>query len=329
MSTIYIIEQGAKLKKESKRIVIEKEGKILLEIPDFKLEKIFIFGNIQISTQAMKFLLSSGIDTSFFNINGKFIGKLMPVESKNILLRISQFEKFKSEEFRVSISKKFIEGKINNCRIYLLKFQRNHPEFDFGKSIQNLSDNLEELNRKNSINSIMGLEGRSSAIYFECFSKMILKNFDFNKRIPRNVKDPVNSLLSFGYSILTSEVFSIISASGLDPYLGFLHSVEYGRPALALDLMEEFRQPVIDRLVLEIINKEIIKPDGFIEEDQKIYLNEKSIRVFLDQYERRIRTKINIENEGQKNYREIIYLQIKKLSKTILEGKEYIPFEIK
>jgi len=328
MSTLYLIEQGAKLKKESKKIVIEKEGKILLELPDFKLEKIFIFGNIQISTQAMKFLLNSGIDTSFFNINGKFIGKLMPVESKNIFLRIAQFEKYKSDEFKINISKKFIEGKIRNARTYLLKFQRNHPEVDFSQSIENLSDNLDELKRKNSIGSVLGLEGRASAIYFECFGKMILKNFEFDKRIPRPPRDPINSLLSFGYSILTSEIFSVLSASGLDPYLGFLHSVEYGRPALALDLIEEFRQPIIDRLVIEMINKEIIKVDAFKEEKGQVLLKEESIRAFLDQYERRIRTIQNTE-EGEKNYREIINIQIRKLSKTIQEDKEYTPFEIK
>ncbi len=198
MSTIFIIEQGAKLKRESKRFVIEKEGNILLEVPDFKVEKIFIFGNIQITTQAIKFLLTSSIDVSFFTENGKFIGKLVPVKSKNIHLRIAQFEKWKNEEEKLEISKNFLKGKISNARTFLLKYQRNHPEVDFSKNINDLKNNLEEIERKNSLNSLRGLEGRSAAIYFECFGKMITKNFEFQKRVPRPPIDPVNSLLSFG-----------------------------------------------------------------------------------------------------------------------------------
>ncbi|MGC8977597.1 MAG: CRISPR-associated endonuclease Cas1 [Candidatus Ratteibacteria bacterium] len=328
MACLYITEQGAKLKKEDKRFVIEKEDSVIFEIPDFKVEKVFIFGNIQITTQALKFLLTSGIDTSFFTIYGKFIGKLQPVESKNIFLRINQFEKYKSEEFKVEISKRFVEGKIKNAKNFILKYQRNHPEVNFLPYIEGLDRTLEELNRKNSISSIMGVEGRASAIYFECFGKMILKNFIFEKRQPRNPKDPVNSLLSFGYSLLVSELFSILSAIGLDPYLGFFHTVEYGRPALALDLMEEFRQPIIDRLVLEIINKEIIKEDGFKEDEGKIYLNEKSIKEFLAQYEKRMLTEITYEDETI-NYRKLIHHQIRKFEKTIIENKEYKPFELK
>ncbi|MCX8095837.1 MAG: CRISPR-associated endonuclease Cas1 [Caldisericia bacterium] len=329
MATLYITEQGAKLKKEEKRFVIEKEENILLEIPEFKVDKVFIFGNIQITTQALKFLLTSGIDTSFFTIYGKFIGKLQSLESKNVLLRIKQFEKHSQEEFRVEISKKFVEGKITNAKNFLSKYQRNHPEVNFASNINELERNLEELKRKTSISSIMGVEGRCSAIYFECFGKMILKDLKFEERTPRNPKDPVNSLLSFGYSILTSEVFSILQGIGFDPYLGYLHSVEYGRPALALDLMEEFRQVIVDRLVLEIINKDIIKENEFVEDEEgKIRLNEKAIKEFLTQYERRILTEITYEEETM-NYRKLIQHQIRKFEKTIMEGNEYIPFEMR
>lgn len=131
MSTLYIIEQGAKLRKESKKLVIEKEDQILLEIPEFKIERIFIFGNVQITTQAIKFLLESGIDVSFFTYYGKFIGKLLPIESKNIFLRIAQYEKFDSQEHRIEIVKTLIYGKIKNAKNVLLKYARNHPEVNF------------------------------------------------------------------------------------------------------------------------------------------------------------------------------------------------------
>lgn len=328
MATIYLIEQGAKLRKESKRFIIEKDEEILLEIPEFKIDKVFIFGNIQLTTQAMKFLLENGIDVSFFTIYGKFLGKLVSIESKNVLLRISQYEKYKSDEFKLKISKTIVRGKINNAKNVLCKYMRNHPETDFSSSIEELSSLLIEIERKNSVSSVLGVEGRASAVYFECFGKMIIKNFSFQQRIPRHPKDPVNSLLSFGYALLTSELFSSIAGVGFDPYIGYLHSVDYGRPTLALDLIEEFRQPIIDRLVLEIINKGIITPDGFEEINGKIYLNEKSRREFLSRFERRMQTKIQEDNKLL-SYREIIHNQTKKFAKTIMEDVEYKPFIIR
>ena len=125
-----MIEQGAKLRKESKRFIVEKDEKILLEIPEFKVDRVFIFGNIQLTTQAMKFLLENGIDVSFFSYYGKFLGKLTPVESKNVLLRISQYEKYKDKEFKLKISKVLVKGKINNCRNLLMRYMRNHPEVE-------------------------------------------------------------------------------------------------------------------------------------------------------------------------------------------------------
>ncbi|MCX8082692.1 MAG: CRISPR-associated endonuclease Cas1 [bacterium] len=328
MSTLFLIEQGAKLKKESKKFVIEKDDNVLLEIPEFKIERVFIFGNIQLTTQAMKFLLENGIETSLFTLYGKFLGRLVPVESKNVPLRIAQYNHYISEEFKLEISKTIITGKIRNAKTILLKYFRNHPEVDFVKHIEELDILLEEIPRKNKISSLLGVEGRASAVYFECFGKMILKDFNFTERIPRHPKDPVNSLLSFGYALLTNELFSSISARGFDPYLGFLHSNEYGRPALALDLMEEFRQPLIDRLVLELINKEVIKSDEFEEKEEGLYLNEKARKNYLMNYERRMQTVI-VYNEKTINYREVIHYQVEKFANTLIKKEPYIPFEIK
>ncbi len=177
MATIYLVEQGAKLVKESKKIVIEKDGEILLEIPDFKVERIFIFGNIQITTQAMKFLLESGIETSFFNLYGRLIGKLSSIESKMYILRIQQYEKHKDNQVVLDLAKVFVAGKIKNMKTTLLKYTSNHPETDFSNSIQQLGDCLSELERKTQVSSILGVEGRASAVYFECFSRTLVKNF--------------------------------------------------------------------------------------------------------------------------------------------------------
>ncbi|MFA5646360.1 MAG: CRISPR-associated endonuclease Cas1 [Candidatus Ratteibacteria bacterium] len=328
MATLYLIEQGSKLKKVSQRLVVEKNNEILFEMPSFTVERVCVFGNIQITTQALRFLLEAGIDTALFSYYGRFMGRVQPVESKNVFLRINQYEKWKSETERLRIAKILLLGKIQNSRALLLKYSRNHPDIDFTNHIKQLEFLAIELDRKTLVSSVMGVEGRAAAIYFECFSAMILKNFTFFHRIPRHSKDPVNSMLSFGYALLTNEVFSALCGVGFDVYVGYLHSLVYGRPALALDLMEEFRQPIADRLVLELINKGSILPNEFQETEEGLYLNDESRKKFLAQYERRMQTKTSI-GEKAMNYRDLIHGQISLFAKLINDEAQYTPFLLK
>ncbi|HNS33530.1 MAG TPA: CRISPR-associated endonuclease Cas1, partial [bacterium] len=275
-----------------------------------------------------KFLLETGTETSLFTLYGKFLGRLAPVESRNVPLRIAQYEHYRSSELKLEIAKSFVSGKIVNSKTILSKYSRNHPEIDFSSHILELGTLHEEIARKASVSSLMGIEGRASAVYFECFGCMLLKNFEFKNRVPRPPRDPVNSLLSFGYAMLANEMFSSLSGRGFDPYLGYLHSNEYGRPALALDIMEEFRQPVIDRLVIELVNKEIIKPGGFEDKDDMVYLCDEARKEFLSNYERRMQTKISY-NEKMLNYRELMHSQVETLASSLLKNCRYIPFEIR
>ncbi len=335
MPTLYLLEQGSKIFRNSERIVIEKDGRKILEIPEFKVERIFIFGNVQITTQALRFLLLKGKDVSFFNIQGRFIGKVIPSESKNVFLRLSQYEAFKDTNFRLNISKSIVKGKIKNCRTVLSKFYRNHPEVDLREEIERLSELLEEVDRKQQVSSLIGLEGMSTKIYFMGFSKMIRKKeFEFKERTRHPPLDPVNSLLSLGYSLITSEMFSVIFGMGLDPYVGFLHSLEYSRPSLALDLIEEFRPVIVDRLVLDLINKEMLKKEDFeyVETEEgkilKVLLNPKAKSIFFTQYEKRMGALVALP-EGMFCYRRLFEVQVKKMIEAIKNKKEYEPFLIR
>lgn len=331
MPTLYLLEQGSKLSKTSRRVVVEKERQILLEIPEFKVERVFVFGNVQITTQALKFLLQNNIDVSFFNLRGRFIGKLIPFESKNVYLRIAQYEKFKDEEFKLKIAKLIVKTKIKNSRTLLQKFYRNHPETNLEEEIKRLDEIYQEVERKTKISSLLGLEGVSSKIYFSGFSKCLRKNFSFKERTRHPPQDPVNSLLSLGYSLILSEMFSVIFALGLDPYVGFLHSLEYSRPSLALDLIEEFRSVIVDRLVLDLINKEMLKEEDFEYENSedgkvlKVLLNQEAKRVFFSQYEKRMNAKITLSS-GEVSYRRLFDVQTRIMISAIKENSEYIPF---
>jgi CRISPR-associated protein Cas1 len=213
----------------------------------------------------------------------------------------------------------------------LQRYQRNHPdEVDFTEPLKNLDSCLDELPNKTKVSTVVGLEGRASAIYFEAFGKMFRKDIQFTIRTRRPPQDPVNSLLSLGYTLITNEMFSLTSAIGFDPYIGFLHGVDYGRPSLALDLIEEFRHAIVDRLTLELINKEILTRDDFEEKEGGIYLKEEPRKKYFAQYEKRMLTSFQDEETKEEiNFRKMFLKQAQIFAKTIQERVSYKPFLIK
>ncbi len=332
MATLFVIEQGAKVTKQSHRIIVEKDREVILEIPEFKVDKVFLFGNVQITTQALRFLLEAGKDISFFSLRGKFIGKVVSYASKNVYLRLTQYDRFKDEDFKVEIVREFVKAKLRNCRTVLQKFFRNHPNVPLLREIGKLEEILEVVDRKTSVKSLIGIEGLGSRVYFKVFSKMIIPdNFEFKNRNRRPPIDPVNSLLSLGYSLLTSEMFSVLTAVGLDPYVGYLHSLEYSRPSLALDLIEELRPVIIDRFALELINKHILEPEDFEEieygEDRtvKMFLSPDNRKIYFTHYEKRMNSFVVYMDENV-SYRGLLEMKVRNLI-LVLKGKEeYRPF---
>jgi len=327
MSTLYLIDQGAKLKKTSERLVVEKDGKVLLEVPAFKVDRILIYGNITITTPVMLFLLENGIDTSFLSIYGRYRGRLLPKASKNIYLRVAQFEKNKDEEFKLNLAMQIIKGKIKNSRIILSKYASNHPEVDFSYPISELDKQLRSLERKEKVSTLLCVEGRASAVYFSVFPKMIRGDFGFVARSRRPPKDPVNSLLSFSYTLLTNEINSLLSAFGFDPYIGYLHGINYGRPSLALDLVEEFRH-LGERFTLNLINNGVIKELDFEKKEQGFYLKENVRKTFFYHYEKRMLKRFYYWKLGRKvTYRELFKIQAQSLARVIQKGEVYEPFQ--
>lgn len=322
MATLYLTEQGSVLKKTYKRLLIEKNREKLLEVPEFKVDRILIFGNVQITTQAINFLLDKGIDTSFLSINGRLRGKLSAIESKNIYLRIAQFQKNQDENFKVNLAKIIVDAKIKNSISLINKYTRNHPEVNLSNYVKDLKKIIISLNRKENISTIFGIEGLSSAIYFEAYGKMFRKEIQFKKRSRRPPADPINSLLSLGYTLIANEIFSIVAAIGFDPYIGYLHSIDYGRPSLVLDLIEEFRQPIIDVFTLHLVNKKILDESDFEEKENKgFYLREESKKKYFMYYERMIIKKEN-------NFRKHFQIQAHKFANTILKNVPYVPFRV-
>jgi CRISPR-associated protein Cas1 len=327
MVPLYVVEQGATLHKDGERLVVRKEGRVLISIPAFKLDSVIVFGGVQITTQALSLLLANGIEVSFLTLNGHLKGRLLPTESRNILLRLRQYERYHEPAFRLQFSKAIVRGKLANARALITRHIRNHPDVGLESTAQALGDCLAQVDQTEDLPSLRGVEGRGTALYFSAVGKMVRSDLSFTGRTRRPPRDPVNALLSLGYSLLSRELFGLAAARGFDPYLGFYHDVRYGRPALALDLVEEFRPALVDRLVLSLVNRKVFAPEHFQPtEDGGCELTHDAFRRFLLEYEERVSTAGPSGAAG--GWRSTFREQVGRLVQTVNSGAPYEPVRI-
>jgi len=306
VSTIYVVEQGVKITKQSRRVVICREKEILLELPEFQIERVVVFGNVHITTPALQFFLDNGIDVAFLTLRGKYRGRLISRFSKNIFLRLEAFKLHQDKDYCLRFARNIVKGKLE-------RIKENVKDKDF---IQNLMDSLE---RKQSLNSIRGVEGIGTAVYFREISTKIPEEYRFEKRIVHPSPDIVNASLSFGYTLLTNEFISLIETHGLDPHLGIFHQINYGRPSLALDLVEEFRIPVVDKVILKILKLRCFKDRSEkIDEKGQFRLDEEEVKVLIAEYE-----------EEAEKWREIFRKQIEYLVECINRKEVYNPYVLR
>lgn len=242
---------------------------------------------------------------------------------------MTQYERYKDKDFVLRISKAIVTGKLKNSLQVLRRFSYNHPEVKLDNEAKGLERLLIEIQSKSSIPELMGIEGSGAKIYFAGFSKMMRGEFGFKGRKKRPAPDPVNALLSFGYTLLFNEISSFLDGIGFDPYIGFFHRVDYGRPSLAADLIEEFRAPTIDRLTLRLVNNHIFTLEDFSPHPKSgsIYLKREKMRRYLEEYEMYISYEFDHPEKGEKsNLRKCFREQAYKLAQTIMEKKDYLPF---
>lgn len=325
MAVLYIKEQGAVIQKLGERILVKKGSETLLELPVLHVENMALIGNVQITTQALHMLMERGVDVSYFSYSGKYLGQTAADASKNIFLRFEQYRFYLDIEKRMEMARLIAANKIENQMTVIREHSWRGSDYEWKKDVCQMEKYLQELAEKRSSSEILGIEGICSNIYFRAFGYMLKCEFPFQGRNRRPPKDPVNVILSLAYTFLTKEVCSALEAESFEPYLGFLHGIRYGRKSLALDMMEEFRQPIVDRLVILLFNKRMIgKYDFDIPEDGRILLNEDGFKKFCTEYERWM----NGRNTacGEKSFRRCIREQIAGLKKAVSEGGQYRPY---
>lgn len=345
MSVVYVVEQGAVLAREGNHLVVRREGRARRVLHVFRLEQLLIFGNVMLTPAARTLLLSRGVDTAFFSARGRYLGRLSPPLGKNVVLRREQFRRAEDPAFCLETARALVAGKVANCRALLLRLNRSREGLDLSGHVLTLRTLLERIEGARSVESLRGYEGRATACYFEGFARGLLVPWvAFERRVRRPPTDPVNALLSFGYGLLFNVVFGAVNAAGLDPYLGFLHAVDYGRPSLVLDLMEEWRPVIVDSLVLSVLNLRAIDSRDFqtvtLEESMReglaeagpereeegsaghegapLRLTQAGLRKFITQFERRMAQKVHHPVAGrQLSWRECIREQVQQFARYV------------
>lgn len=261
---IYVRTQGARIIKEGRHLLVKKEQTTYHTLFTYKLDQLVIFGSVEISPAALTQLMRHNIDTVFLSANGRYKGRIATPEAKNVFLRKRQYTLLDDPGFNLRIARSLVAGKLANMATVLMRIKRSKNDRTAGYSAEGIQDLMKKLESAENVNSIRGYEGRGTALYFEGFCRGFLIDMGFRHRVRRPPTDPVNAVLSLLYTFLMNRVYAAVRIAGLDPYPGFLHTIDYGRYSLVLDLMEEFRPIIVDTLTLSLFNLKILQHDDFL-----------------------------------------------------------------
>lgn len=292
MTSLYLTEEGTHLTLKDNRIVIKKSSDILKEVSLEKVDNIVIIGNISITSPLSIELLEREIPVNWLSSTGKFYGRLEPTTRVNIARQREQFRCSDNNEFSLELAKSFIIGKVKNCQVVLRRYNRNVSDNDVSENIEELKKYVIKISEAETVEQLLGYEGNSAKLYFKSLGKMVKEEFKFDKRTRRPPKDKFNCLLSLGYTLLLYEIYTAIINKGLHPYCSFLHKIRNGHPALASDLIEEWRPTVIDSLVMNLIQTKIITPEHFLPQDEMsggVFLTKDGLKIFIKKFEERLK----------------------------------------
>lgn len=356
MTTLYVTEPYSVVKKDGETLVVHVPADKAagcearkVRVPAARVTEVVMLGDSTLTPQAMAALAEQGASIAFLDPHGNLRARVVPAESKNNLLRLAQVRAHENPALRFELARACVVGKLHNQRTLLLRSNRRvdvtavNASIEAMRAAQAQAESLQadvapppdpgQPQKDTAWGRLQGLEGAAAAAYFEGFGRILRADagFAFETRTRRPPRDPVNALLSFAYALLLRQCLTALHIVGLDPYIGFLHGAHYGKPALALDLMEEFRAPVADSIVLTLVNNRVFQPGDFIEEFGAYRLKDGPRRTFLQKFEERMNT--SIEHPTFKYaapYRRCIELQARLLAKVIQgELTRYRPFKVR
>jgi len=286
MSILYINEQGAYLRKNGGRFVVTKKDDELFSIPEAALDGVVIFGNVQISTQAVNEILKKGAELIYLSFSGKFKGILNPGSSKNVFRRIAQYDASVNSVRSLNFAKWFASEKIKDEINMIQRWQKRNLLEDCDEIKQQMTLQLKNINIKSDTSEIRGAEGIAARLYFSTFYDLVPPPFEWNGRNRQPPLDPVNALCSLTYMMTLSKIIAQSYIHGFDPFIGFLHELDYGRPGFALDILELFRAGYCDRFVMNLLLQENFTPDNFkYSENDGCRLKNEPFKLYLKSFQ--------------------------------------------
>lgn len=317
------------MEKSYRRLLVSKDDEVLFRVPLHRVSEVVLVGYVGMTTPAMLALLHAHVPVLLVRRTGALVGRLLPATPLNLPLRQAQHQRQAQEGFAPEVARAIVAGKLRNQRVLALRVLRRceAPDRTPLAQIYAAEDQVADAD---GLARLRGLEGSGARAYFAIYRQAFDPAWGFDARTRRPPTDPVNALLSLGYTMLGHAMMTALEAVGLDPYLGIFHAEKYGRPALALDLVEEFRAPFVDSLVMRLINWQMLTPDDFVERqgDAGVILNDAGLRVFLREFGERLESTVLLKGtERSLSYRKHFEVQARRLAKVITgESPEYEAF---
>ncbi len=325
MKTLYLMQHGAVLGKEYERFTIRQKGKPVRQIPAIHVDQIMIFGNSQITTQAMQFCLQERIPIYLLTGKGRYYGMIDSFSTEPVLLHRKQFERAADSEFALQLAIRFIQGKVANTRLLHKRLGRHRDLPALQQAKQPLKQIQTQLPTATTLDQLRGFEGSAARIHFQAIAASLDASWNFDGRNKQPPTDPVNAMLSYGYTLLYYNIYSFLRSRGLNPHIGYLHPMRMGHPALVSDLMEEFRAIVVDAVVFNLVFNHKISPHDFSYPKDPVHaclLNDKARNLFTEYLENKFNSKLTHPVSHLKlDYRRCMEHQVNHLA-AVIQGKE-------
>ena len=329
MAILYITQQGAVLHRSGNQVIVKKDRDVLQEIPIIQLDEVVIFGNGHITTPAIGYLLHKNIPVSFLSSQGKYRGKLQPRYAKDTLIRQHQYAVAADTRQCLELAKCFVRGKLTNS-VRFCQRQRNRND-DVKSAMGSIRQILGNLEGAKNLETLLGYEGAGAVAHYRAFRQLLAHDWGFTTRQFRPPPDPINAMLSLGYTLLHNHVYTFINVVGFDPYCGYFHQPKHGHAALASDLMEEFRSIIVNGYVLSLINNNRVRSEDFDQTNKGIRFTKEALDRFLTGYYGRMQQTFQHPTRNEKTtYLRCIELQVRHLARVITgEEPAYKPFLIR
>lgn len=349
MSTLYVTEQGVQVHKQGQRLIVKKGNEILQDIPIIKIDRLVLMGRgVSLTTPALHALTFNNIDVLFLTGRGGYVSRVVGREHKHSRLRHAQALSVVDPAMGMQVAQRIVFGKVHNQRVLVQRHSEGLPWAN--RALDTMDAMRRRVETARNLDEVRGLEGIAAKDYFSLLRKLIRpprdgRSWGFERREYYPPPDPINALLSFGYTLLLNDLIAACQMAGLDPDLGFFHAIDYGKPSMALDLEEEFRPIIVDSIVLMAVNRPMLdlsdfevgkprsqnKPEGDASPRIPVLMCEDARIRFINLYESRINEQIYYPPSAESTtYRRIFELQAYQMARLILgEIPEYHPLMVR